>query len=379
MSKETNTPDFELRMKQRRAIRVNRNKLFLLSGAILITLILLISWSFVAPTTRIISEKELLKPQTRAKPEGIDKLPASYDDIRTKKRKPNTRQVTSKQDKLDQSARTSGLFFKVKETVSRRSANPKNTGQLVSQLNALSNSLDQRIVPVSTHKNGIPANSAQDPNYQFRKHAFLQKKADGDTINTHSLKRLNSPYTLMAGTVIAASLITGLNSDLPGQVLAQITEPVYNSVSGKHLLIPQGSRLIGAYDSMIAFAQKRALIKWQRIILPNGSSIQIDNLPATDPSGYTGLKDRIDYHSWSLIKGIALATLISVGTELALPRTNNDLITALREATQGNITKASDSIIKKHLEIQPTLKVRPGWPLRIIVNKDLIMEPASWN
>ncbi len=379
MSKETNTPDFELRMKQRRAIRVNRNKLFLLSGAILITLILLISWSFVAPTTRMISEKELLKPQTRAKPEGIDKLPASYDDIRTKERKHNTRQVTSKQDKLDQSARTSGLFFKIKQTVSRRGAAPKNTGQLVSQLNALSNSLEQRIVPVTTHRDGIPANSAQDPNYQFRKHAFLQKKADSNTTNTYSLKHVNSPYTLMAGTVIAASLITGLNSDLPGQVLAQVTEPVYDSVSGKHLLIPQGSRLIGAYDSMIAFAQKRALIKWQRIILPNGSSIQIDNLPATDPSGYTGLKDRIDYHSWSLIKGIALATLVSVGTELALPRTNNDLITALREATQGNITKASDSIIKKHLEVQPTLKVRPGWPLRIIVNKDLIMEPASWN
>src|SRR3546814_11674231 len=97
------------------------------------------------------------------------------------------------------------------------------------------------------------------------------------------------PYTTLfrsqAGSVIAASLITGLNSDLPGLVTAQVTENVYDSVTGRTLLLPQGSRLIGSYDSVVAFGQSRALVVWQRIILPDGSSIRIDNVPATEPQG----------------------------------------------------------------------------------------------
>jgi type IV secretion system protein VirB10 len=120
----------------------------------------------------------------------------------------------------------------------------------------------------------------------------------------------------MAGSVIAASLVTGLDSDLPGFVVAQVTENVYDTVTGQILLIPQGSRLVGSYDSVVAFGQSRALLVWQRIILPNGSSIQIDNLPATDTAGYAGLSDGVDYHTWQLLKGVAMSTLLGVGTEI---------------------------------------------------------------
>ena len=120
----------------------------------------------------------------------------------------------------------------------------------------------------------------------------------------------------MAGTIIAASLVTGLNSDLPGFVIAQVTEHVYDTVSGRYLLIPQGSRLIGKYDSVVAYGQERALVVWQRIILPDGSSIVIDNLPATDTAGYAGLADDVDLHTWKLLKGVALATVLGVGTSL---------------------------------------------------------------
>src|SRR6202034_2683312 len=123
----------------------------------------------------------------------------------------------------------------------------------------------------------------RDPNSQQRKLSFLNGKQDEQAIyNPHGLQHPVSPYQVMAGTLISASLITGLNSDLPGLVEAQVTENVYDTVTGRTLLIPQGARLIGSYDSVIAFGQSRALVVWQRIVMPNGSSIVIDNLAATD-------------------------------------------------------------------------------------------------
>jgi type IV secretion system protein VirB10 len=179
----------------------------------------------------------------------------------------------------------------------------------------------------------------------------------------------------MAGSIIAASLITGLNSDLPGLVVAQVTENVYDTVTGRTLLIPQGSRLIGSYDSVIAFGQSRALLVWRRIVLPNGSSIQIDNLPATDDAGYAGLEDEVDFHTWRLIKGVVLSTLLGVGTELSLGGEESDLLRALRESTQQNVNRAGQRITERNLNIQPTITVRPGWPLRVIVHKDLVLRP----
>ena len=179
----------------------------------------------------------------------------------------------------------------------------------------------------------------------------------------------------MAGTVIAASLLTGISSDLPGQIIAQVTENVYDTVTGRYLLIPQGTRLIGAYDSLVAFGQERALVVWQRLILPDGSSIVLDNLPATDPAGYAGLEDEVDFHTWSLMKGIALATLLGVGTELAFDDQESDLVRALRESVQDNTSQAGQRIVQRYLNLQPAITVRPGWPLRVIVNKDLILRP----
>ena len=179
----------------------------------------------------------------------------------------------------------------------------------------------------------------------------------------------------MAGSVIAASLLTGLNSDLPGMVVAQVTANVFDTVTGRTLLIPQGSRLIGSYDSVVAFGQSRALLVWQRIILPDGSSIRIDNLPATDAAGYAGLEDRVDFHTWRLLKGVALSTMLGVGTELSIGEDESDLVRALRQSTQQSASQAGQQIVGKNLNIQPTITVRPGWPLRIIVHKDLVLRP----
>lgn len=212
------------------------------------------------------------------------------------------------------------------------------------------------------------------PNDQQRKNALIGRANSDDDINPHRLAAPISPWTLHAGSIIAASLITGLNSDLPGLVTAQVTENVHDSVKGRTLLIPQGSRLIGRYDSVVAFGQSRALLVWQRIILPDGGSIQIDNVPATDTAGYAGLADRVDRHTWQLLKGVALSTLLGVGTELSFTG-ENDLVEAIRESAQRSGARAGDQLVGRSLDIQPTIRVRPGWPLRVVVHKDIVLRP----
>jgi len=216
---------------------------------------------------------------------------------------------------------------------------------------------------------------SEDPSYQERKLDFLNQPADREVYNPHPLQDPISPYQVMAGTVIPASLVTGINSDLPGQVIAQVTENVYDSVTGRHLLIPQGARLIGRYDSVIAFGQSRALVAWSRLVLPDGSSIVIENLPATDTAGYAGLEDQVDYHSWQLLTGIALSTLLGIGTELTFGEEESDLLRAMRQAAQRDANRAGQRITERHLDRPPTITIRPGWPLRVIVHKDLVLRP----
>jgi type IV secretion system protein VirB10 len=222
---------------------------------------------------------------------------------------------------------------------------------------------------------GAAPEDREEAGPQQRKRDFLAGAPDGSTRNAHTLRAPLSPYEVLAGTVIPASLITGLNSDLPGRVLAQVTEPVYDTATGRILLVPQGTRIIGSYDSKIDYGQSRALVVWERLVLPNGKSLQIENLAATDTEGHAGLADAVDYHTWSLVKGIVLSTLLNVGSELTLGSEENALLRALGRSGQQSVESAGDLIVRRELGVQPTITVRPGWPLRIIVHKDLILEP----
>ena len=213
-----------------------------------------------------------------------------------------------------------------------------------------------------------------DPNAQGRKAAFVAGKDTGGDVNPHALAPAASPYMLSAGSVIAASLITGLRSDLPGLVTAQVTENVYDSATGRILLIPQGARLVGSYDSVVAFGQHRALVVWQRIVLPDSSSLRLDNAPATDAAGYAGLADKVDFHTWSLLEGVALSTLLGVSSELAFTG-DGDLVQAIRRSTQDTVSRAGDQITSRNLTVQPTITVRPGAIVRLVVHKDLILAP----
>lgn len=226
-----------------------------------------------------------------------------------------------------------------------------------------------------------PADPTAVQNRQDQKQAFVANGGqtnDSATRNPASLQAPTSPYQVMAGTIIPAALVTGINSDLPGQVIANVTEAVYDTATGRFLLIPQGSRLIGRYDSQVAFGQRRVLLVWTRLILPDTSSISLDRLPGIDPAGYAGLEDGVDWHWDRILAGAALSTLLGVGAELAAPdhgSNDNKVIIATRQSAQESVNQVGQEITKRNVSIQPTLTIRPGFPMRVMVNKDLILRP----
>lgn len=216
-------------------------------------------------------------------------------------------------------------------------------------------------------------------NMQGAKQSFLKQQTDTGIYGTGSLQTPRSPYQLMAGTVIAAALVTGVNSDLPGQIIATVTENVYDTVTGRYLLVPQGSRLLGQYDSQVAYGQSRVLLVWTRLLLPDGSSIVLDRLPGVDSAGQAGLEDKVNWHWARIFEGAALSTLIGVGAELAAPDRNsgNTVVVAGRESVQSTITEVGQQLTRRNLNIQPTITVRPGFPVRVVVNKDLVLRPFA--
>ena len=222
------------------------------------------------------------------------------------------------------------------------------------------------------------ADDAFSQNGQDRKLAFVNAPIDRRATSPDRVAAPASTYVVQAGNILPASLITGIRSDLPGQITAQVTENVYDSPTGRFLLIPQGTRLIGIYDSQVAFGQSRVLLVWTRLIMPNGRSIVLERQAGADTAGYAGLEDEVDNHWVALFKAALLSTLLGVGSELGTTSgtgSNSDVITALRRGSSDSLNQTGQKVVQRNLNIQPTLTIRPGFPVRVIVNRDLILEP----
>lgn len=229
--------------------------------------------------------------------------------------------------------------------------------------------------PAMTASASAPAPSGGSGD-QGTKRAFLRSSNSGPTESAHRLSQPDSPYVVQAGSVIPAALITGIRSDLPGTITAQVTQNVYDSVTGRHLLIPQGSRLIGEYDSQVSFGQNRVLLAWDRLILPDGRSIQLDRLPGADAAGFSGLQDRVDQHWGGIFRAALISTLLSIGTEVG-NGDDDELVRALREGSSESIGRTGQDLVRRQLNVQPTLTIRPGFQLRVIVTRDIVMEPGQ--
>jgi type IV secretory pathway VirB10-like protein len=215
-------------------------------------------------------------------------------------------------------------------------------------------------------------------NGQDRKLAFVNASIDRRTTSPDRLAKPASPFVIQAGTIISAALITGIRSDLPGQITAQVTENIFDTPSGRTRLVPQGARLIGLYDSRVSFGQSRVLLVWTRLIMPNGRSIVLERQQGADNAGYSGLADEVDNHWKELLGAAALSTLLGVGSELgsgADTGSNMAVLQALRQGAANSLNQTGQQVVRRNLNIQPTLTIRPGFPVRVIVNRDLVLEP----
>ena len=376
-----------LRGRPRPAVRFRRGLIVGVTGAVAAGLITL-SWLALEPPSfrKAAAAIDSDEPARRAAPDALANAPSNYGDVpRLGPPLPGDlgRPILEQQRSLEAAQSPTGVPPAIDQAQTAAEAERERvaaarvaarTSAVLVQLEGSRSSgatAEPPLTPAAPTP-GPEASSAALPASQQRKIEFA-RASDGDR-NSHELRAALSPWTLSAGTVIPASLITGLDSDLPGTVLAQVSENVRDSATGRTILIPQGARLIGRYDSVVAYGQRRALLVWTRIVFPNGAWLELDNMPATDVSGYAGLEDRVDSHTWQLLKGIGLSTLLGVSTQLSIGG-DGDLVRAIRESTQQNAAHAGDQITSRNLDVQPTIKIRPGWPVRVLVNKDLVLQP----
>jgi type IV secretion system protein VirB10 len=239
----------------------------------------------------------------------------------------------------------------------------------------------QAISPGQTPALNLPAVDAESAqNQQDRKLAFLHQSADASVVSPQRLRPPASPYMVTAGSAIRAALLTAVNSDLPGLAEAQVTENVCDSVTGRYLLIPQGAKLIGEVDSQVSYDQERLLAAWTQLKFPDGSTMVLERLPGSDAAGAAGFDADVDYHTWRLVKGVILSSLLGISTELAAnsgTQGNNRIIVATRDSANESINQVGQRIVQKDIAVQPTLTREAGYPFTVLVAKDLLLRPLG--
>ena len=400
--------ELKLRAKVRPVTRINRK--VLMAGAALAVIGLFAAASIALDPPKAMDESErteLYNTTTKRTPDGLTELPTSYaswtpdvprlgaplsgdlgatvvaeeqewglqpdwdvapaSDFRPSQEDEAARAQRLAEAKLADQALKAGVFFDVSGRSSAKAAKPSGlpTDGFGSELLALAARGNEMV---------LQADGSTDANYQDRKIAFAGSERDEAIYNPHGIEMPVSPYQVMAGSLISASLVTGINSDLPGTIIAQVTQPVYDTATGAYLLVPQGSRLIGRYQSEVSFGQDRALVVWDRILFPDGSSVRISE-PGADASGAAGLADRTDNHWDRVFAAAGLATLLGVGAEFG--KDDDGIERAIRRGYGDSVSEAGQRIVDRDLSIQPTLRVRPGWLVRVIVTRDLVLKPYA--
>ncbi|GAC1045305.1 IncP-type conjugal transfer protein TrbI [Rhizobium sp. No.120] len=220
-----------------------------------------------------------------------------------------------------------------------------------------------------------------DPNTQTSKEDFFNQDIKDLGYLPNQVVPQMSPFELKRGSVIPATLITGLNSDLPGRISAQVSQNVYDSATGYRLLIPQGAKLFGRYDSKVSFGQERVLVVWTDLIFPNGSTLQIGGMAGTDAEGYGGFKDKVDRHLWRTWSSAALVALIGTGIDMSMPEsstlaTQDTASDAARRNFAESFGRVAEQTISKNLNVQPTIQIRPGYKFNVLVDQDIIFPSA---
>ena len=337
-------------------------------------------YAFAAPDGRAAGPAGTTQPAADATPEqrATADIRRQLDELR--------RKLAEEQRKEQMAAFDSPLVFGVHAS-SHPSAGAASNAPATGEAGSIANparplspgaeDLLAAATPGGQQQAAVAAAGGQPP----EKAAFLSAAAAVEPYLRKPLVAPISRYELKAGTVIPGALVTGVNTDLPGDVIGQVTENVYDSATGRYLLVPQGSRLLGRYQALVGNGQNRALLAWQRLVYPDGRSIELEAMPGTDAAGAAGLADRVDYHLDKLAAATALSTAIAYGGNLARNRSgtsgyggysNSDVI---GDTVAQQADRVGSRIIDRQLDVQPTITVRPGWPFRVLVNKDVVLAP----
>ena len=370
----------ELRLHPERSpvTRLSRKVLVALTAIAIVAVVAAVYWALDIQQGGRHSASELYNTAHKTETDELAKLPRDYTRLPRKNPPPTKPDVPKLGPPLP------GDFGRAANQQEQRAAQEADAAR-TSRLFEHSNTVIRTPSPSASQTTPVPRtlSPTQEPpidpnaiqNMQDRKLAFLNGSVDRRTMSPDRLENPASQYVLQAGSVIPAALLTGIRSDLPGQVTGQVTENVYDSPTGRYLLIPQGSKLIGLYDSQVSFGQSRVLLAWTRLILPNGRSIVLERQAGADPAGYAGLEDQVDYHWARLFMAAALSTTLGVGSELGAGNNESDIIQALRRGSSDTLNQTGQQIVRRNLNVQPTLTIRSGFPVRVIVNRDLVLAP----
>ncbi len=241
----------------------------------------------------------------------------------------------------------------------------------------------ENYTPISAAERPIPPGMAinagqnsYDVSADIDKEQFFERaQPDNQWINPN-IRTAGQKYEIKTGSVIPAAMVTAINSDLPGNMIAQVTQNIYDSATGGYLLIPQGSKLFGVYDSRVIMGQRRVLVAWNRIIFPDGSAMTIPGVPGADMAGNSGFSQKVDNHYFRIFGSSILMALITAGTAYAVDENSSDnensLSSQLNSALAQQLGQVTTSLLEKHLNIKPTLEIESGYQFNIVLTKDLV-------
>lgn len=232
---------------------------------------------------------------------------------------------------------------------------------------------------------GMP--DSYDPAADRDKEAFFSRANKDSSWELAEQRTAGKPLELKTGSVIPGVMLTGINSDLPGNMIAQVSQNVFDSATGRALLIPQGSKLYGVYDARVVFGQERVLIAWNRLIFPDGSSISIGAMPGSDMGGMAGYTDEVNNHYMRIFGSALMMSLVSGGMAYAMDGMNDStrmengtrMTDEMTSALAAQLGQTTTTLLQKNLSIKPTLEIRPGYQFNIVVTKDVIFrEPYTY-
>ena len=315
------------------------------------------------------------KPDIATYDPDVFVAPAVSDALKAQREYVQQQRMRELQNRtLGQESSPSVSTSELKVSRETETAGPPLTGSSLT-----GSSMNEDIPPDSTRSPILDALLAEarsrpqaDPGGQAGKIRFLEEP-DQKAWLPHIRQADPGRYTLKTGAVIPGVLISGLNSDLPGNAIAQVSQNVYDSATGQHLLIPQGSKLYGTYDSRVSYGQNRALVVWERIIFPDASTLALDRMQGVDVSGYSGFKDKVNNHYLKLFgQTFLLSAIQALPAQLSDTPATAGADDEFSKIAAANYSRMGEKLIDRNLSIQPTIRIRPGYPFLIMVNRDML-------